>query len=180
MTDNAFTRLAHTGDLADLVDLAVRSFRDAFGGDNDKRDLEDYLSSSMSIGKLEEEIRDANSIFIVACSDHTDNLIGYAKLRNRSCHASVVGEAAIEIERIYADSSMIGKGIGAALMTECLMRARSSGCDAIWLGVWEKNQRAIHFYERWGFSIVGERGFKLGSDMQNDLIMSKRLSREDG
>jgi ribosomal protein S18 acetylase RimI-like enzyme len=75
---------------------------------------------------------------------------------------------------------MIGKGIGAALMTECLMRARSSGCDAIWLGVWEKNQRAIHFYERWGFSIVGERGFKLGSDMQNDLIMSKRLSREDG
>jgi hypothetical protein len=69
MTDNAVTRLAHTGDLADLVDLAVRSFRDAFGGDNDKRDLEDYLSSSMSIGKLEEEIRDANSIFIVACSD---------------------------------------------------------------------------------------------------------------
>ncbi len=176
MSDKPVIRLAYAADLPDLVDLAARSFRDAFEDDNDQHDIEDYLRNSMSLENLEEEFRDAESRFLLACADDIEKLLGYAKLRNGSKHASVSGEAPIEVVRIYADSSMIGKGVGAALMTECFKQAHSLACDVIWLGVWDKNRRAIQFYERWGFSIVGEHEFRLGSDIQNDLIMSKSLS----
>lgn len=175
-TGNTVVRPACATDLPDLVDLAVRSFRETFESDNDPSDVDEYLSSSMSVAKFDEDLSEPNNQFLVACSSDTGKLTGYAKLRNGSCHCSVIGNTVIEIQRIYADSSVIGKGIGAALMTECISLARSLGCDVIWLGVWENNARAIQFYERWGFSIVGEQEFKLGSDIQNDLIMKKGLA----
>jgi ribosomal protein S18 acetylase RimI-like enzyme len=45
----------------------------------------------------------------------------------------------------------------------------------MWLGVWEKNEHAIKFYEKWGFTIVGPRVFVLGSDVQNDFIMQRAI-----
>lgn len=169
-------RPARAEDLADLADLAARAFRDAFGAENEEHDMEEYLSTSMSVKTLEKDFADEKNIFRVACSHQAGNLVGYAKLRDKSDYSATDGNSAIEIERIYADSSMIGTGIGKALMTECLSLAKSLGRDVIWLGVWDQNDRAIKFYERWGFSIVGEREFKLGSDIQNDLIMRKELT----
>lgn len=178
-TKNSVIRLARVGDLSDLADLAARSFRDAFGSDNDKHDIEEYLSTSMTLEKLQEEFDDTRNTFLVACPDHCERLAGYAKLRSGSHHSSARSTTAIEIERLYADKPVIGKGIGAALMGACLERAWSLGCDEIWLGVWERNLRAIQFYERWGFSTISEKEFKLGTDMQTDLIMSRKLSGED-
>jgi ribosomal protein S18 acetylase RimI-like enzyme len=60
-------------------------------------------------------------------------------------------------------------------MHACLTEAEYLGCQAIWLGVWERNERAIRFYERWEFEIVGARQFTLGSDLQNDLVMVRKL-----
>jgi hypothetical protein len=54
-----------------------------------------------------------------------------------------------------------------------LDRARAAGRRTLWLGVWERNARAISFYERWRFATVGEHVFRLGSDDQRDLIMAR-------
>jgi ribosomal protein S18 acetylase RimI-like enzyme len=43
----------------------------------------------------------------------------------------------------------------------------------VWLDVWERNTRAIEFYEKQGFTIVGEQDFVLGSDVQRDLLMAR-------
>ena len=41
----------------------------------------------------------------------------------------------------------------------------------MWLGVWERNARAIAFYAKWGFIDIGDHVFMLGSDRQTDRIM---------
>ncbi len=51
----------------------------------------------------------------------------------------------------------------------------SGGGDVLWLGVWEHNQRAIAFYHRWGFAIVGTHTFQLGADLQTDFLMQRSL-----
>ena len=58
-------------------------------------------------------------------------------------------------------------------MRASLDAARSAGHRTIWLGVWERNARAISFYERWVFEKVGDHVFRLGSDDQTDLIMAR-------
>jgi ribosomal protein S18 acetylase RimI-like enzyme len=76
------------------------------------------------------------------------------------------------------DQAAVGSGIGAALMRAVLDAARRNGRKTLWLGVWERNARAIAFYERWGFEVVGEHVFRLGSDEQTDLIMERAVNAE--
>ena len=59
---------------------------------------------------------------------------------------------------------------------------RASGSEIIKLPVASKNPhtmwrnaRAIAFYERWGFRIVGDHIFQLGADAQRDLIMERHV-----
>jgi ribosomal protein S18 acetylase RimI-like enzyme len=60
-------------------------------------------------------------------------------------------------------------------MNATIEEARQRGCDCVWLGVWEKNQRAIDFYQKWGFRVVGSHTFALGEDQQNDFVMELEL-----
>jgi ribosomal protein S18 acetylase RimI-like enzyme len=63
-------------------------------------------------------------------------------------------------------------------MQRALAEAAGRGKDAVWLGVWDRNERAIRFYESWGFHRVGSQPFLLGSDLQTDLVMVRRIARE--
>ena len=53
--------------------------------------------------------------------------------------------------------------------------AISRGKQVVWLGVWEKNERAIRFYHQWGFEKFDETDFLLGDDVQRDWLMKKEL-----
>ncbi len=83
---------------------------------------------------------------------------------------------ATEIARIYADHHWHGHGLGAALLRACIETAQEWGAEVIWLGVWERNPRAIAFYEKHGFRAVGEQEFQLGADRQRDVVMALNLT----
>ena len=69
----------------------------------------------------------------------------------------------------------LGRGVGPALMQACLDAAQRGGFDLLWLDVWERNPRAIAFYHKWGFKVVGMQVFQLGSDSQTDLLMKRHI-----
>jgi ribosomal protein S18 acetylase RimI-like enzyme len=54
--------------------------------------------------------------------------------------------------------------------------ARAWGADILWLGVWENNHKALGFYARSGFREVGEHVFRIGDQVDRDLILAKDLS----
>ncbi len=60
-------------------------------------------------------------------------------------------------------------------MQRCLQDAKEIGGGAIWLGVWEKNERALDFYKRWGFRVKGAYTIELGKDRQTDLLMERDI-----
>ena len=60
-------------------------------------------------------------------------------------------------------------------MDEVERAARHLGGIAIWLGVWERNPRAIAFYEKCGFRDVGSQLFIVGSDPQTDRVMVRSI-----
>jgi ribosomal protein S18 acetylase RimI-like enzyme len=77
--------------------------------------------------------------------------------------------------RFYVDRPWFGRGVAPALMAACAAEARRRGGDVLWLGVWERNARAIAFYEKCGFRRVGIQPFQLGSDRQTDYVMARPL-----
>jgi len=172
--DTFHIRHATEGDAMLIADFGARTFRDAFGPDNRPEDIKQYIASSFSPAKIKAELSSPASTFLLAYED--DRLIGYVKLEDGKTPDSVKGPKPLELVRIYVDPTIIGKGYGSALMKACFEEAKRAGYETIWLGVWEKNERAIKFYKKWGFREVGSQNFVLGSDVQNDLIMVRSIN----
>jgi ribosomal protein S18 acetylase RimI-like enzyme len=160
-------------DAAILTTLSVTTFIDTFGKDNAREDMDKYVAEEMNEAKITEELRDECSLFFLAW--HNGILAGYAKIRTGKIPAGLEKNKPMELERIYVLNEYLGKKIGAALMSLCLTYAISNGHDILWLGVWGENYRAINFYRKWGFELFGTHHFKLGDDLQTDVLMKKTL-----
>ena len=143
--------------------------------DNVPADVESYIRDSFRADRLGDELANPDNLFLLACLEESDPPLGYAKLRTGTMDPSIKGPHPVELERIYVDHAAIGRGVGAALMRAVLDAARRLGHQTLWLGVWERNARAIAFYKRWEFEVVGDHVFRLGSDEQTDLIMERTL-----
>lgn len=173
VSDRLHIRTATPADAEPLAALAERTFRDTFATDNAPGDMEAYVRDSFSLDRVRAELADDANTFLLAFVGGMEHPTGYAKMRTGTTDPSVTGPDPVELERLYVDRSALGHGVGAALMRACLDAAQSGGYRTLWLGVWERNGRAISFYEKWGFGTVGAHVFELGSANQRDLIMER-------
>lgn len=170
---NVEIRYATPEDASMIAGLSRKTFYDTFAAQNTAEDMEKFMNEQFSHERLAQEVTNPDNIFIVA--EIMDEPVGYARMREGDPPPELNGLPAIEIARIYAVQSGIGKGIGTALMKKCIDIAFETGRRVIWLGVWEKNERAIQFYTKWGFEKFGEHDFVLGNDVQRDWLMKKML-----
>jgi diamine N-acetyltransferase len=81
----------------------------------------------------------------------------------------------IELKRIYLLHRFQGSGLGRRLMEWSVAEARAMGRQRLLLGVKADNTPAIRFYERAGFSRIGERKFLVGSMWCDDFLMARPL-----
>ena len=81
----------------------------------------------------------------------------------------------MEVERIYVLKEFHGKQIGQILFDKALEIAKEKKINYLWLGAWEKNPRAIRFYEKNGFVQFSTHLFKVGADEQTDVMMRREL-----
>lgn len=162
-------------DAEKLAPLAVEIFNDAFAANplNKPEDMRAYISEAFSVEQTGRELAETDSIFFIA--ETAGEMIGYAKLKERSVEDCITGENPIELQRLYVKKDFHGQGIAGELMSECFAVAIEKKYKTMWLGVWEHNFRAQKFYEKLGFRLVGSHVFQLGSDAQTDLIMEKKL-----
>ena len=160
-------------DLASLCQLSRQTFSEAFGAANDPQPFQAYLDHAFSKEQLQEELAHPFSQFFFAERDRIP--LGYMKLVAGKQPNGIQGGKVLEIQRIYVRQEYRGKGVGKILMKRALEVAEHSQAEYLWLGVWELNPKAIAFYEKWGFEPVGSQEFKLGDEIQKDIVMKKDL-----
>jgi GNAT superfamily N-acetyltransferase len=156
-----------------LSELGARTFSETFAADNTPENLAAYIAASFNIPQQTAELEDPGSTFLIAEID--GRAAGYARLHDGEPEKGIEGAKPVELVRLYVSREWLGRGIGAQLMRACLDEARQAGHETIWLGVWEGNPRAQAFYRKWNFRPVGEHSFRLGSDLQRDILMERAL-----
>ncbi|MEP2670367.1 MAG: GNAT family N-acetyltransferase [Cyclobacteriaceae bacterium] len=166
-------RTASLSDLSLLVSMGRETFLSAFAKDNSPENMEAYISNAFAVEKIEGELKDGNSQFFLAFDELTP--IGYAKVRRNEEVNDTLKEGAIELERIYVLNKYQGKKVGILLLQTCLDYAKAHDFYWIWLGVWEHNVKAQQFYLNRGFEKFDEHPFKMGSEIQTDWLMKKRV-----
>jgi diamine N-acetyltransferase len=167
-------RKADRSDAKQLSPLAEKTFRDTFSTVNSAEDMDLHCRRNFSEVIQADEI--ANPKMMTLLIEDGDRLAGFAQLRWDEAPRCVAARSPGEIQRLYVASDWHGKGIAHDLMNACIEEVRARGSDVIWLGVWERNPRAISFYRKFGFVEVGDHVFALGRDPQRDIVMARAVN----
>ena len=156
-----------------LAAFAERTFVETFGSDNDPRDMEAFVERTYGVAQQTAELTDPGVTTLLAHRD--GKLVAFAQIRRHVPPPCVSDATSIELRRFYVDRPAQGTGVAQLLMAAVFDAARGAGARHVWLGVWERNLRAIAFYRKAGFTDVGSQPFVLGSDHQNDRVMVARV-----
>lgn len=160
---------AITAEVELLQQIAKQTFQESFGAENTPENMKHYLQESFSITKLSAELSNPDSEFYFAMLKNQP--IGYMKLNFRAAQTEVFNSRAVELERIYVLQSHQGQKTGSLLFSQALSAATEVKAPFLWLGVWERNTKAIKFYQRNGFNEFATHPFMLGDEKQTDILM---------
>ena len=166
-------RYATIEDAKMLVELAARTFYDAFAVTNTPENMAAYMSEAFTLERISWELSDPRAKTLIAEMEGAP--VGYAKIIDAEAPDCVRFRPSMEIVRLYVDQQFHGRGIAHSLMQACLDEAARTGHCGVFLGVWEHNPRAQAFYRKWGFEIVGSHIFQMGDDPQTDHWMEREL-----
>ena len=171
--DHILIKRVKLSDVKDLLLISKQTFFETFSESNTEEDMIKYLEEEFNRDKLTSELTDKNSEFYFAAFE--ENIIGYLKLNFGQSQTEIKDNNALEIERIYVLRDFHGKRVGQLLYEKALQIAKKMNAAYIWLGVWEKNPKAISFYKKNGFIEFDKHLFKLGNDEQTDIMMKLKL-----
>ena len=176
MHDAALTiRRATSEDAAALAEFGARTFYETFAADNTPEDMARHLASAWSPSLQRAEIDDPQLDTLLAIDDG-GSFAGFAQLQAERAPACVATHQPVELKRFYVDKPWQGRGVARELMAAVEREARARGARELWLGVWERNERAQAFYRRCGFRAVGTQIFIVGGDPQTDKVMLKEIA----
>ncbi|WP_028612600.1 GNAT family N-acetyltransferase [Paenibacillus harenae] len=160
-------------DLGLLQEISVKTFNETFKNQNSPENVKAYLEKACNLKQLEEELSNISSEFYFIYSN--EEIAGYLKINTNNAQTEKMGNDTLEIERIYIRKKFHEQGLGKNLINKAIEIAIERNKEKIWLGVWEKNERAITFYKRMDFVQTGAHSFYMGDEEQIDFIMSKTL-----
>lgn len=175
MTEPSFVlRRGEPRDAELLAEFAARTFSDTFAAGNRPEDMAAYLPSAYGVNLQATELANPDIVTLLM-QNASDTLVAYAMLRRGPAPECVIGTEPVEVWRFYVDRPWHGYGLAQRLMSAVYEAAHEWNAHTLWLGVWERNERAIAFYAKCGFSDVGAHDFWVGADKQTDRIMVRRL-----
>lgn len=163
-------RVATADDAPGVAELAARTFILACPPETLQEDIDAHIAQRLNRQQFAQDIAEHH---VVIAEDDEGRLVGYAM--------NVVGPPPIpqdwvnpvEVRRIYVEESLHGSGVADELMTTCLTAAAHGGHDQVWLGTNKANERALRFYRKHRFDIVGERLFQLADTQESDYVLAR-------
>jgi ribosomal protein S18 acetylase RimI-like enzyme len=179
-------RVAAPADADEVAALAARTFALACPPTTTAEAIAEHIATVLSPARFREHLADPAHRVVLAEVD--GRAVGYTMVvAAPPADADVAGalrlRPVIELSKVYVEAGSHGVGVARPLMAETLRIARQlageRGRDAdagIWLGVNEHNARAIRFYARSGFGIVGTRSFRLSDAVETDHVMERPLA----
>lgn len=148
-----------------ISELARQTFLESHGHSASTEDISNYIKANFSSQTFQQDLSDQKNIYHVLYQD--DQLIGYSKIILNYSIDAVEAKNITKLERIYLLQSSHGTGLGKTLFDFNIDLAKQNNQAGMWLFVWVDNKRAIRFYEKVGFEIVGRHDFKISENHYN-------------
>ncbi|MDA9584358.1 GNAT family N-acetyltransferase [Flavobacteriaceae bacterium] len=156
---------ATINDLNLLASLSVEAFLPAHGHSSPEKDIKTYLEANFSIHNFKKEI--ANPAFKYYLIYHHNKIAGFSKIIFNTPSIHITENTITKMERLYLLEEFYGLHLGTQLMNFNSELTKKNNQQGIWIEVWIENYRAIKFYKKMGFTIVGEANFRVSETHSN-------------
>ncbi|MEO9022595.1 MAG: GNAT family N-acetyltransferase [Ginsengibacter sp.] len=154
---------AGVNDLNTVSQLAHTIWPLAYGAILSADQLEYMLNRIYSLSSLEHQYNILKHHFILVVDD--DIPVGFASF---SPHEN---PAVYHLHKIYVLPDQQGKHTGKKMLTYVLEEIKKNGATSLQLNV-NRHNKALHFYEKQGFTIIREEDIDIGSGyFMNDYVM---------
>lgn len=161
----ALIKKIKTTDFQLLADIGKRTFIESHGHSAAPEDIDRYVHEKYSAAACREELNDVNNIYHFIY--HDSKPAGYSKIILNAAHPNIPTENVTKLERLYLIKDFYGLQLGQELMRFNIELSQKNNQNGMWLFVWKENRRAIDFYLKTGFKIIGSYDFKLTETHSN-------------
>ena len=148
-----------------LARVGATSLVESHGHSAAPETMQEYVSKNFNEEWCRAELEDANNIF--SAIFHNNEPAGYYKIIFNVSQPSVPFQPVTKMERLYLLKEFYDLKLGHNLLQHAVELSVGRGEKGMWLNVWKKNERAIRFYQKQGFEIVGESDFILTASHSN-------------
>lgn len=164
---------AQTRDCELLADIGKQSFLDAHGKSAAKEDIDAFVALNYSRKAFVKELSTLGNIYQIIYFNN--QAVGFSKIVLNSPNTNIDQEQVTKLDRLYLLKEFYGYNLGDTLMSFNIELSKQNNQKGIWLAVWIENKRAINFYLKNGFTIVGSYDFKIsGTHVNPNHIMYLR------
>ena len=158
-------------DLPIIRDIAYQTWPTTFGEILSPTQISYMLDMMYNLDALKAQVDEKKHVFLLAKDADTNEHLGYV-----SYELNYKNQPLTKIHKIYLLPASQGKGVGRLFIEQVAQVALSHANTRLGLNV-NRYNKAIQFYERMGFAVVGHEDIDIGDGfLMEDFVMEKPLN----
>lgn len=150
---------ANASHVQTILTIGKISVEEAHRSSCDATVLGQYIEKNYNTQSIQEELSDDKNIYHILYVD--DNPAGFSKIILNVAHPNIVQKNSTKLDRIYLLSEYFDRKLGLELLQFNINLAKNNNQSGMWLFTWVGNTRAINFYLKLGFQIIGSHNFQV-------------------
>lgn len=148
-----------------LSKIGRQSFIESHGMSAPEKDITNHVESKFTKAVFEAELSDSNNVFLILY--FKEKPIGYSKISYNVSQENIPFKNVTKLERLYVLQEFHHLKLGLELFHFNVQLSKNNHQAGIWLYVWTENQKAINFYKKAAFDIVGSHDFMISETHSN-------------
>ena len=158
-------RRATVNDSSTIVSIGRIAVGDAHRASCSQEDMEHYLDGHYNEDAIQQELVNQDNIYHILFYKGVP--AGFSKIVLNAKHPNITNANTTKLDRIYLLSNFYDLKLGHQLLKKNIVFSQENDQCGMWLFTWTGNERAVKFYMRNGFIIIGEHMFKVSDTHSN-------------
>jgi ribosomal protein S18 acetylase RimI-like enzyme len=148
-----------------IARIGSDTFLESHGHSASAEDIESFITKTYNKEAIKAEFNNPNAHYYIILVN--GKVAGFSKVEINAVSPFVQDVNITKLQRIYLLKAFYGQNLGAKLFDFNIEFSKENSQQGIWLAVWVENKRAISFYKKKGFKIVGAYDFEISETHSN-------------
>lgn len=153
-------------DYEQILSIGMVSVKLAHKESCSEKDMDEYLSKNYNTDAIKAELTDTDNIYYII--NYNEQPAGFSKIVFNAEHPNIIQKNIAKLDRIYLLPEFHNLKLGLELLRFNIRLAADNHQAGIWLFTWIGNTKAVRFYLKNGFVIIGSHSFKVSDTHYNE------------